>query len=167
MSGIINSAGSKSGIIRDGQDIYAHLKAADDAGAATSASPVEVSWDSQTGDTTNITRSGVNITLVKSGVYHLTCVWVISQQGGEERRYMFGEIKSVSGTHSTNELCFAGDSIVNAAYNPDYCGLTASGIFEFTGGDVVKAQYYGSDDIPYSEDAVGYATRMTIVRVFT
>tara|TARA_Y100000310_G_C20538656_1_gene742139 strand:+ start:459 stop:941 length:483 start_codon:yes stop_codon:yes gene_type:complete len=137
MSGLINSegqsiAGSRSGIISDGLDIYAQLN-------NCSTTYGDMTFGTLTGDSTNITQDGVNVTLVKAGVYYITCTfnWTLN----ESERYCFGKITSVSGTYSTATLAVCNDEIVKTEAATSYGGATATYVGLFAASDVIKFNY--------------------------
>ena len=155
MSGIIGGAGSKSGVISDGLDIYAHLD-------NCSTTQGDMTFGTLEGDSTNITQSGVNVTLVKSGVYYITCCWNWNISG-ELERYVMGYIESVSGSRGTNRLAIANDQLAAGEAYAVYGGATATFIGDFVGGDTFKFRYVSGDGTSATNRA---DTHSSIYRIF-
>ena len=154
MSGIIGGAGSKSGVI-DGLDIYAHLD-------NCSTTYGDMTFGTFEGDSLNITQSGVNVTLVKSGVYFITCTFNWTMDGTE--RYVFGQIRTVSGSRGSSQLSLCNDQIeYSADSSTSYGGATATFVGTFVGGDVIKFTYESGE---HANAGMRDNTHASIYRIF-
>jgi len=155
MSGIINSVGSKSGIISDGLDIYAQLN-------NCSQTYGDMTFGTLTGDSTNLTQSGANVTLVKSGVYFITCCFNWYMTSGEER-YCFGHITSVSGSYGSVALSTCNDQVAREESDNSYGGATATFVGTFAASDVIKFNYSSGSGGDVTNRADSHAS---IFRIF-
>jgi hypothetical protein len=136
MSGLINQVGARSGVISG--DIYAHLD-------NCSETYGDITFGTLTGDSTNITQSGANVTLVKSGVYFITCTFNWTLNGSE--RYCFGYIHSVSGSYGDVHLSTCNDQVeYSADAATSYGGATATYVGTFAANDVIKFYYISAQD---------------------
>ena len=153
MSGLINSTGSRSGIISG--DIYAQLN-------NCSTTYGDMTFGTLTGDSTNITQSGANVTLVEAGIYLISCCFCWVQNGSE--RYCFGHITSVSGTHGVGTgLATCIDQVVQTEGATSYGGATATFVGTFAASDVIKFNYVSGTSANITNRAESHAS---IIRIF-
>ena len=121
----------------------------------------DMTFGTLTGDTTNITKSGANVTLVKGGIYLISCCfnWVLN---GNER-YCSGNITSVSGTYSTSIIATCNDEVVQTDSATSYGSATATFVGVFAASDVIKFNYISLSGGNVTNRAESHAS---IIRIF-
>jgi hypothetical protein len=156
MSGKVGGAGSKSGVVSDRTQIYAHL---DDC----STSYGDMTFSTLEGDSTNITQDGASVTLVKPGIYTITCCW--NWNGGNAiERGIFGFIDSVSGSRGTDRMSIANDQLAAGEQFAVYGGATGTFSGYFVGGDTFKFRYNSGDGASATNRADTHASIFKLSR---
>ena len=121
----------------------------------------DMTFGTLTGDSTNITQSGANVTLVKGGVYFISCCfnWVLN---GDER-YCSGNIMSVSGTYGSGIIAACNDEVVQTEGATSYGSATATFVGVFAASDVIKFNYLSHSGGNVTNRAESHAS---IIRIF-
>jgi hypothetical protein len=156
MSGKVGGAGSKSGVVSDRTQIYAHL---DNCSTAQG----DMTFGTFDGDSKNITQDGVNVTLVKPGIYMITCTWNWNGTNAIER-YVFGHIESVSGSRGDTTMSIANDQLAAGEQFAVYGGATGTFSGYFVGGDTFKFSYTSVDQASATNRADAHVSIFRISR---